>query len=162
MTAKGLGRAKTSAVALHVEISPSNCISGSQIILHTRGLMPCWRIVFCTFRGCMSFHTARVKVRTHGSAMARPVYKRTYVVTAGTAVECQLRTHAPQQTAYTAAMIYSITSSARASIVGGIVIPRASRYWIKFVHRAKYKSKPHAIAINTNQIAIFPNLGTCL
>jgi hypothetical protein len=36
------------------------------------------------------------------------------------------------------------------------------RYWIKFVHTAKYKSKPHAIAINTNQIAIFPNLGTCL
>jgi hypothetical protein len=35
------------------------------------------------------------------------------------------------------------------------------RYWIKFVHAAKYKTKPHAIAINTNQIAIFPNLGTC-
>jgi hypothetical protein len=36
------------------------------------------------------------------------------------------------------------------------------RYRIKFVHTAKYKSKPHVIAINTNQIAIFPNLGTCL
>jgi hypothetical protein len=35
------------------------------------------------------------------------------------------------------------------------------RYWIKFVHTAKYKTKLHAIAINTNQIAIFPNLGTC-
>jgi hypothetical protein len=57
----GLGRAKTSAVAPHVEISPSNCISGSQIIPHTRGSMPCWRIVFSTFRGCMSFYTARVK-----------------------------------------------------------------------------------------------------
>jgi hypothetical protein len=56
----GLGRAKTSAVAPHIEISPSNCISGSQIILHTRGSMPCWRIVFSTFRGCMSFYTARV------------------------------------------------------------------------------------------------------
>jgi hypothetical protein len=37
----------------------------------------------------------------------------------------------------------------------------SARYWIKFVHTAKYKTKPHAIAINTNQIAIFPNLGTC-
>jgi hypothetical protein len=34
-------------------------------------------------------------------------------------------------------------------------------YWIKFVHTAKYKTKPHAITISTNQIAIFPNLGTC-
>jgi hypothetical protein len=57
----GLGRAKTSVVAPHVEISPSNCISESQIILHTRDSMPCWRIVFSTFRGCMSFYTARVK-----------------------------------------------------------------------------------------------------
>jgi hypothetical protein len=60
MSAPGLGRAKTSAVAQYVEISPNNCISGSQIILHTRGSMPCWRIVFSTFRGCMSFYTARV------------------------------------------------------------------------------------------------------
>ena len=32
--------------------------------------------------------------------MARPVYlqQRTYLVTAGMAVECHLRTHAPQQT----------------------------------------------------------------
>ena len=35
------------------------------------------------------------------------------------------------------------------------------RYWIKFVHTAKYKIKPHAIAINTNHIAIFPQLLTC-
>src|SRR5260221_5937382 len=56
----GLGCAKTPAVAPHVEISPSNCIPESQIILHTRGSMPCWRIVFSTFCGCMSFHTARV------------------------------------------------------------------------------------------------------
>jgi len=35
------------------------------------------------------------------------------------------------------------------------------RYWIKFVHTAKYKTKPHAITINTNQIAIFPHLLTC-
>src|SRR6266516_7067428 len=57
----GLGRVKTPALAAHVETSRSNCISESQIILHTRGLMPCWRIVFSTFGGCMSFYTARVK-----------------------------------------------------------------------------------------------------
>src|SRR6266516_4813328 len=59
----GLGRVKTPALAAHVETSRSNCISESQIILHTRGLMPCWRIVFSTFGGCMSFYTARVKTR---------------------------------------------------------------------------------------------------
>src|SRR5262249_2103349 len=61
LSALGLGCAKTPALALHVEISRSNCISESQIILHTPGSMPCWRIVFSTFRGCMSFYTARVK-----------------------------------------------------------------------------------------------------
>src|SRR6266446_4853822 len=60
MTALGLGCAKTPARAPHVEISLINCISESQIILHARGSMPCWRIVFSTFRGCMSFYTARV------------------------------------------------------------------------------------------------------
>src|SRR5256886_6152132 len=43
-------RANASAVATHVEISPSNCIFGSQIILHTRCLMPCWSIVFFFFQ----------------------------------------------------------------------------------------------------------------
>ena len=65
---------------------------------------------------------------------------------------------------------HSITSSAAARSGAGTVSPSflgmlfiaSVRYWIKFVHTAKYKSKPHAIAINTNQIAIFPNLGTCL
>src|SRR5215469_2725993 len=57
MSGLGLGCAKTSALAPHVEISLSNCISESQIILHTPGSMPCWRIVFSTFRGCMSFYT---------------------------------------------------------------------------------------------------------
>src|SRR6266540_5977087 len=60
MSPLGLGCAKTPAVAPHVEISPNNCIAESQIILHTRGSMPCWRIVFSTFCGCMSFYTARV------------------------------------------------------------------------------------------------------
>src|SRR6516162_6687612 len=57
MSASGLGCAKTPALALHVETSRSNCISESQIILHPPGSMPCWRIVFSTFRGCMSFYT---------------------------------------------------------------------------------------------------------
>src|SRR6516225_10081886 len=57
MSQMGLGCAKTPALALHVEISRSNCISESQIILHTPGSMPSWRNVFSTFRGCMSFYT---------------------------------------------------------------------------------------------------------
>src|SRR5262249_28588549 len=60
LSAMGLGCAKTPALALHVEISGSNCISESQIILHTPGSMPCWRIVFSTFRGCMSFYRKSV------------------------------------------------------------------------------------------------------
>jgi hypothetical protein len=63
MSESGLGCAKTPAVAPHVEISPGNCIPESQIILHTRGSMPCWRIVFSTFCGCMSFYTGSVKSR---------------------------------------------------------------------------------------------------
>jgi hypothetical protein len=53
--------------------------------------------------------------------------------------------------------------------VRGIVIPRAysvcyssARYWIKFVHTAKYKTKPLATAINTNEIAIFPQFRNSL
>src|SRR5215468_10171355 len=38
MSALGLGCAKTPALAPHVEISLSNCISGSQIILHNARL----------------------------------------------------------------------------------------------------------------------------
>jgi hypothetical protein len=62
------------------------------------------------------------------------------------------------------ASLHSITSSARASSVGktGSYFIASARYWIKFVRTAKYKTKPHAIAINTNQIAIFPKLGTFL
>src|SRR5258707_11107450 len=60
MTAVGLGCAKTPAVAPHVEISLSNCVCGSQIVLHKRRSMPCRRIVFSTFRGCMSFYTGSV------------------------------------------------------------------------------------------------------
>src|SRR5262245_40648986 len=66
MSQLGLGCAKTLAVAPHVEISPGNCIPESQIILHTRGSMPCWRIVFSTFCGCMSFYTGSVIVGHSG------------------------------------------------------------------------------------------------
>src|SRR5207244_6984734 len=50
-----------------------------------------------TSQGCRS--QLRVKLRRHGRAMTRPVYlqQRTFLVAAGTAVECQLRTRAPQQ-----------------------------------------------------------------
>ena len=60
MSLVGLGCAKTPAVAPHVEISAGNCIPESQIILHTPSSMPCWRIVFSTFCGCMSFYTGSV------------------------------------------------------------------------------------------------------
>src|SRR5262245_7356679 len=60
MSGLGLGCAKTLAVTPHVEISPGKCSPESQIILHTRGSMPCWRIVFSTFCVCMSFYTGSV------------------------------------------------------------------------------------------------------
>ena len=70
MVEMGLGCAKTPALAPHVEISLINCTSESQNILHTRGSMPYWRIVFSTFRECMSFYTARVITEHH--AVLRP------------------------------------------------------------------------------------------
>src|SRR5260370_30765775 len=45
-------------LAARVEASRRNCVPESQIILYTRGVMPSWRIVFSTFRDCMSFYTA--------------------------------------------------------------------------------------------------------
>ena len=60
MSASGLGCVKTPTLAARVETSRRNCIPESQIILHTRSVMPSWRIVFSTFRRCMSFYTARV------------------------------------------------------------------------------------------------------
>jgi hypothetical protein len=73
-------------------------------------------------------------------------------------------------TAIGLARAHSIASSAREwgrrdrdteSFLGLLFIASA-RYRIKFAHTAKYKTKPHATAIRTNQIAIFPNLGTAL
>ena len=43
----------------------------------------------------------------------------------------------------------------------GMLFITSVRYWINFVHTGKYKIKPHAIAIDTSQIAILPSLGTC-
>jgi hypothetical protein len=63
MVEMGLGCVKTLTLAARVETSRTNCIPESQIILHTRGVMPSWRIVFSTFRDYMSFYTARVKSR---------------------------------------------------------------------------------------------------
>jgi hypothetical protein len=37
---------------------------------------------------------------------------------------------------------------------------KLDRYRIKFAQTAKYKAKPKAITINTNQTAILPNRGT--
>src|SRR5262245_3147243 len=66
MSALGLGRVKAPTLAARVETSRRNCIPESQVILHTRGVMPSWRIVFSTFRDCMSFYTARVKLDQDG------------------------------------------------------------------------------------------------
>jgi hypothetical protein len=43
----------------------------------------------------------------------------------------------------------------------GMLFIASARYRIKFAHTARYKTKPHVIAINVSQIAILPNLGTC-
>src|SRR5215831_12305708 len=86
MSVAGLGCAKTPALALHVETSRSNCISESQIILHTPGSMPCWRIVFSTFRGCMSFYTARVK--SGGDDRDRPASHVRFAPESGQAGRC--------------------------------------------------------------------------
>src|SRR5262249_40530576 len=60
------------------------------------------------------------------------------------------------------AAFHSITSSASASSDGlGMLFMASAHYRIKSAHTAKYKSKPHAIAINVSQIATLPNLGTC-
>src|SRR5258708_11605686 len=70
MTGMGLGCVKTPPLAARVETSRRNCVLESQIILHTRGVMPPWRIVFSTFRDCMSFYTARViRVGGHRSRL---------------------------------------------------------------------------------------------
>src|SRR5262245_59146638 len=99
MSPSGLGCAKTLAVAPHVEISPGNCIPESQIILHTRGSMPCWRIVFSTFCGCMSFYTGSVRVGHSAKWRRCPSYaqKRSQSGHRFTAEKCQEETYAAQQ-----------------------------------------------------------------
>src|SRR6516165_183456 len=60
MSEKGLGCVKTLTLAAGVEASRRNCIPESQVLLHTLDVMPSWRIVFSTFRGCMRFYTSSV------------------------------------------------------------------------------------------------------
>src|SRR5262249_2405760 len=72
LSAVGLGCAKTPAPAAHVEASRRNCASWSRMMLRARCSIPCWRIVFSTFRRCMSFYTARVmSARSTGSQRGR-------------------------------------------------------------------------------------------
>src|SRR5262249_6844307 len=59
-----------------VEASRRNCIPESQILLHTRDVMPSRRIVFSTFRGCMSFYTARVISGLRALLGLCPLYPR--------------------------------------------------------------------------------------
>src|SRR5262245_57347728 len=81
MSALGLGCAKTPALALHVEISRSNCISESQIILHTPGSMPCWRIVFFYISRMYEFLYQNSQTLTHAAGVlpGHPLQKRTEV-----------------------------------------------------------------------------------
>jgi hypothetical protein len=69
MSGPGLGRVKTQASAARVEHLGAIARRESQIMLRPYGAMPCLRIVFSTFRRCMSFYTARV-IRV-GPALAR-------------------------------------------------------------------------------------------
>ena len=70
----GLGRVKTPEPAARVEASLRIAHHEGQIILRTYGSTPCWRIVFSTFRRCMSFHTARVKLGRSTSSSRCPDY----------------------------------------------------------------------------------------
>src|SRR5262245_29390549 len=81
-----------------VEISPGNCIPESQIILHTRGSMPCWRIVFSTFCGCMSFYTGSVKIVLSVMSAARPLspHEQTSAGTNRTAASCRYCCKSPK------------------------------------------------------------------
>jgi hypothetical protein len=123
MTVQGLGCAKTPALAAHVEISLINCISESQIILHARGSMPCWRIVFSTFRGCMSFYTARVRSgKAHSEQILSALPLKPDIGWRGWHVR-----KVPITDICSAAnrISYSITSSAIASSVFGMAMPNA-------------------------------------
>jgi hypothetical protein len=70
MSEMGLGCVKTPVVAESVETFGSNCTPESQITLRTPAFDTRWRIVFSTFRRCMSFYTARVNRFTWTSPRA--------------------------------------------------------------------------------------------
>src|SRR6266545_2850430 len=65
----GRGRVKTPAPAARVEHLGEIPHHESQIMLRTCGSKPSWRIVFSTFRRCMSFHTAWVTGRNRSRGM---------------------------------------------------------------------------------------------
>src|SRR6059058_3308786 len=122
MAEMGLGCAKTPAPAAHVQTSRRNCAPWSRIVLRARCSIPCWRIVFSTFRNCMSFHTGWVNRVGPTQPTASPDVRFTsnsVRISAGhgTDGKYQKRTHAPQQTDGMG-QAYSITSSARARSIG--------------------------------------------
>src|SRR5260370_26909458 len=75
---------------------------------------------FCAFFAQARFHTAWVKNGSVRARAARPFYPQEQTSSACTdmSVWCHFRTHAPQQV-----NDHSITSSARASSVGGSCTP---------------------------------------
>src|SRR5262245_57674526 len=70
-------------------------------MLHTYGLRRYWRIVFSTFRRCMSFYTARVTLRRRVVAVPSRLYpsEQTWAPAVSRSASCQQRTHAVQQAA---------------------------------------------------------------
>src|SRR5262249_38202865 len=67
----GLGCAKTPAPAAHVETTRRNCAPWSRMMLRARCSTPCWRVVFSTFRRCMSFYKPGSS-STHAVEATRP------------------------------------------------------------------------------------------
>jgi hypothetical protein len=78
------------------------------------------RLIFYTQIERRTFHTAWVKNGSVQARAARPFYPQEQTSSAcpGMSVWCHIRTYAPQQSCR-----YSITSSARAMIAGGIATP---------------------------------------
>jgi hypothetical protein len=68
MSESGLGGVKTRASAARVEYLGGIARRECQIMLRPCGATPDWRIVFFTFRRCMSFHTGWVKSGHSGRA----------------------------------------------------------------------------------------------
>ncbi len=124
MSLVGLGCAKTPAPAAHVETSRRNCAAWSRIVLRARCSIPCWRIVFSTFRNCMSFHTGWV-IRAGSTHSRRVRHVRFRSESDRRRSKCDPSLRAKRRHSHCSRFPYSITSSASASIVGGISRPSA-------------------------------------